>query len=168
MKVFIIAAVTTDGFIGRDENQLSLDWTSNADKVLFMQLTKRAGVVVMGSRTFATMQRTLPERRLIVYTSQPEKITLEGVEKTSEDPHELIERLKNEGAKGVAISGGAAIYDMFMKADLVDEMYLTIEPVLFGSGVRLFRDSTLDHRLTLLESRHRADGSIVLHYRINK
>jgi dihydrofolate reductase len=51
MKVFLIAAVTADGFIGRDASHLA-DWTSPEDKKLFRKLTTEAGVVVMGSKTF--------------------------------------------------------------------------------------------------------------------
>src|SRR5262245_4335105 len=131
MKVFMIAAITADGFIGRSSGH-SADWTGGADKKLFVGLTKEAGVMVMGSRTFATIGRALPGRRNIVYTSQPDKIQAGGVETTSEAPAELIKRLEGEGAAGLAVCGGATIYDLFIRAGVVDELYLTVVPVLFG------------------------------------
>ena len=114
MNVFIIAAITVDGFIGRDANHLA-DWTSPEDKKLFVKLTKQAGIIVMGSRTFATIGRALPGRRTIVYTSHPESITAEGVEATSEAPADLLARLEREGATGVAICGGASIYRLMKR-----------------------------------------------------
>ncbi|HSX16490.1 MAG TPA: dihydrofolate reductase family protein [Patescibacteria group bacterium] len=164
MKTFIIAATTADGFIGRDAGHLA-DWTGNADKKLFVKLTKEAGVVIMGSRTFKTIGRALPGRRTIVYTHHPKEITAEGVETTSEKPAQLVDRLKSEGANGVAICGGASIYKLFMEAGVVDELYITVIGKLFGTGVPLFGE-TLDVNLMLLETEKLNDKSVLLHYKV--
>lgn len=166
MKVFLIAAVTADGFIGRSSGHAA-DWTGGEDKKVFVRLTKEAGTIVMGSRTFATIGRALSGRRNIVLTSRPEQITAEGVEATSETPAQLVERLKQEGAKALAVCGGARVYYDFVRAGIVDEIYLTIIPKLFGRGVALF-DGELDASLELLEETKLADGAILLHYKIGK
>lgn len=169
MKVFIIAALTADGFIGRDEHQISMEWRSKEDGQSFMRLTKQAGVMVMGSKTFQTfrIKRVPPERRLIVYTRHPENITTEGVELTNEDPHSLVARLKKEGAAGLAVCGGAMINKLFLDSGVVDEIYLTIEPRLFGKGVTLFND-TEDVSLSLLNVEHLNKDTLLLHYSVNK
>lgn len=166
MKVFIIAALTADGFIGRDSGH-SADWTGGEDKKVFVRLTKEAGTIVMGSRTFATIGRALPGRRNIVYTSRPDQITAEGVETTSEPAKDLIARLRKEGSKAVAICGGATIYDLFMREGLIDELYLTYVPIVFGKGVTLFSDG-LDAKLDLQEQTKLDDGSVLLHYIVKK
>jgi dihydrofolate reductase len=164
----MIAAQSADGFIGKDVHQSSLDWRSRADAEFFIATTKAAGVIVMGSKTYKTfrMRRAPPGRRLIVYTSRPDKIEGDGVEVTSEDPHELIKRLKREGANAVAISGGASVYKMFLDAGLVEEVYLTIEPVFFGTGVPLF-SGEVRAKLSLIENRQLNDNTILLHYAVN-
>lgn len=164
MKTVLVAAVTADGFIGRSSDHLA-DWTGKADKKLFVQVTKEAGVMVMGSRTFATIGRALPGRRTIVYTNRPEQITAEGVETTNESPAALVARLEREGATGLAVVGGASIYAHFMAAGVVDELYLTIAPLLFGTGVPLF-NTALDHRLELLRHTPLDANTVLLHYRI--
>nr|AIA15178.1 Dihydrofolate reductase [uncultured bacterium]AIA15312.1 Dihydrofolate reductase [uncultured bacterium] len=166
MKVFIIAAVTADGFIGRSSEHLA-DWTGGEDKKVFVRLTKEAGVMVMGSRTFATIGRALPERRTIVYTHDAARITTDGVETTSEAPAGLLARLKAEGAFGVAICGGASIYELFMAAGVVDELYLTFVPIVFGKGLNLFTKERAT-KLTLLETSSLADGSVFAHYAVEK
>lgn len=166
MKTFIIAAITADGFIGRD-NGHTADWTGSADKKVFVRLTKEAGVIVMGSRTFATIGRALPERRTIVYTTHPESITAPDVEATTEPPADLLTRLEREGATAVAICGGASIYDLFVRAGLAQELYLTVTPRLFGQGLGLFEDS-LDITLTLLDSTPLDENAVLLHYAIAK
>lgn len=121
----------------------------------------------MGSKTFATIGRALPGRRNIVCTSRPQTIQVDGVEATSEQPAELLARLKKEGTPAVAICGGARIYHAFMATGLVDELYLTYVPIFFGTGVGLFADA-LDVKLQLLDTTPLAEGSILNHYAVQK
>jgi dihydrofolate reductase len=162
MKVFIIAAITADGFIGRDAKQLA-NWTSREDKRIFVELTKRAGVIIMGGNTYKTIGRALPGRRNIVYSH--ETINQEGIETTQEKPDDLIKRLEREGHTEVAICGGRQIYTMFLDAGLVDELYLTVEPVLFGQGVSL-SSSSLAASLNLKELKQLNDNVLLLHYEV--
>ncbi|MCL5782229.1 MAG: dihydrofolate reductase, partial [Patescibacteria group bacterium] len=60
MKCFIIAALSADGYIARDEHHPAF-WTSKEDKKRFVELTKRAGVVIMGSTTYTTIARPLKD-----------------------------------------------------------------------------------------------------------
>jgi dihydrofolate reductase len=166
MKVSIIAALTADGFIGRDGGH-SADWTGAEDKKVFVRLTKEAGTIVMGSRTFATIGRALPGRRNIVYTSRPNQITAEGIETTNEPAKDLISRLEKEGTQAVAICGGATIYDLFMREKLVDELYITYVPVVFGRGVTLF-SGELDSKLETKDVSQLSDGSVLVHYIVKK
>lgn len=166
MRVFIIAALTADGFIGRDSGHTA-DWTGKEDKKIFTELTKEAGVIIMGSRTHATIGRALPGRRNIVYTSRPEQVTTEGVETTSEPAKDLLARLESEGATAVAICGGTSIYDLFMREGLVDELYLTYVPLVFGKGVSLF-SGELSADLDLEKVTQLPDGAVLVHYIVKK
>jgi dihydrofolate reductase len=164
MNVILIAAITADGFIGRNSGHAA-DWTSNEDKKLFVKLTKEAGNMVMGSRTFETIGRALPGRRNIVLTSRPQDYAIDDVEFTDETVTELVKRLENEGVTSLAVCGGAHVYHQFMQAGLVNELYLTVEPVLFGAGVKLFSDE-LDVPMQLVSSEKLNDNVILLRYRV--
>ena len=164
MKTFLIAAVTADGFIARNSSHLA-SWTSKEDKQFFVEKTKKAGVVVMGLNTFKTMGKALPGRQNIVYA--PPGTALEGVEITQDDPKTLLAKLEQKGFKEVAICGGATIYTMFMEAGLVDKLYLTIEPILFGSGIHLF-NKELDKKLELQSMQKLNEQSVLLEYNVIK
>ncbi|HSW98730.1 MAG TPA: dihydrofolate reductase family protein [Candidatus Saccharimonadales bacterium] len=164
MKTVIVAAITADGFIARDSAHHA-DWTGKADKKLFVDVTTELGVMVMGARTFATINRALPGRRTIVYTSHPEAITAEGVETTQETPQQLVARLEKEGAHGLAVVGGSTIYGQFMAAGVVDELYISVAPLVFGTGVTLFNTSLQD-KLELVACSNLDPGTILLHYKV--
>ena len=162
-KAFIIAAQSADGFIAKDEKHPAY-WTSKEDKKRFVELTKQAGVVVMGSSTFATLNRPLGERRMIVYSKSPKHF--EGAETTKDDPKTLLKKLSAEGVKEVAICGGSHIYTLFMKAQVVDKIYLTIEPIFFGKGIQLFNEQ-LNFHLKLIKAEQAESGAVLLEYDVN-
>lgn len=166
MNVFIIAALTADGFIAENPTQISTAWTSKEDRKWFSQRTKEAGVMVMGSTTFATLNRALPGRLTVVYTRNiPENPEFDQTEVryTKQEPSELINQLKQEKYSEVAICGGSSIYSMFMKVGLVTKLYLTVEPKLFGKGIGLFNEE-LDVNLRLVQTQKLSDQTVLLEY----
>jgi dihydrofolate reductase len=162
IKVFIIAAQTADGFIGKDPSHPSVHWTSKEDKQHFVEMTKRAGVVVMGATTYKTIGRPMKERQTIVYSRSEE---FEGVEMSKDDPVTLIQNLEKRGFKEVAICGGSSIYTMFLKAGVVDSIHLTIEPVLFGTGISLL-NKDMNVQLELVHHHKTDGGTFLLEYKV--
>ena len=162
MKPFIIAAVTADGYIAKDDKHPAF-WTSKEDKKRFVELTKRAGVVVMGAKTFQTLPRPLKERVNIVYSRSK---AYEGTETMNLGPQELLAELEKRGHTEVAICGGSQIYTMFMKARVVDRLFLTIEPIIFGHGIKLFNEDMLFH-LKLVSSSQAENGALLLEYAVD-
>jgi dihydrofolate reductase len=168
IRCFIIAALSADGYIARDSSALSTAWTSKADKKRFVELSKRAGVVVMGQNTWKTLGgKALKDRLNIVYSPMRLDDMPEGVETTTKSPVELLAELGGRGFKEAAICGGSQIYTMFMKSGLVSKLYMTIEPIIFGDGIRLFKEG-LDCKLKLENYTQTENGSLLLEYSIVK
>ncbi len=176
MKVFIIAALSLDGFIAQEKRQSSIRWTSQEDQEHFQQATHEAGVIVMGSTTFATIGFPLPNRLNIVYSSKNKAdfiahydLNEEQVQRlcvVSLEPTQLIESLQEEGFEQVAICGGSSIYTQFLQAGVVDELRLTIEPLLFGSGIKFFTQE-LKQKLKLKSQIQLNDrGTLLLTYQL--
>src|SRR5260370_912000 len=81
-------------------------------------------------------------------------------------PERVLAELEQRGSRTAVLAGGAQIYRAFLAAGLVDELWLTIEPLAFGAGITLFGDDPLDLRLALLECRQLNADSVHLRYRI--
>jgi dihydrofolate reductase len=162
MKVYIIAAVSADGFIAKNKDQL-IDWTSKEDKKFFSEMTRKSGVMVLGGNTFRTFKALLPGRRHIVYTKG--NISNPDVETTAEEPKDLIKRLAGESLSEVAICGGSSIYSMFLDSGQVTDVYLTVEPLIFGKGVKLL-DSQSNIKLKLQSVKKLNNDTILVHYKI--
>lgn len=148
MEVVLIAAVTLDGYIAHASQESSLNWTSKEDTRWFAQKTKEIGYCVMGSTTFATINKPLPGRQIFVLSSKGEKLNSTTIgEKntvvtTNISPQELVRVLQEKGVESVAVCGGSSIYTQFLRGGLVTRLFLTVEPVLFGQGVPLLSEPT--------------------------
>ncbi len=171
MKTFIIAALTADGFIARNPGQSTLTWRSKGDRQFFIGKTKEARVVVMGLNTAKTSKRPMPDRLNIIYANSKEELPhwkdFSDWEITQKDPTALLQELSERGYEQVAICGGATIYTMFMQAGVVDKLYLSVEPVLFGAGMHLF-NKDLDAKLQLVSSKKIGEHTIVSEYDVVK
>ena len=173
MNVFLIAAITADGFIAEATDQISTAWTSKEDKKFFSERTKQAGVIVMGATTFQTIGRALPERLNIVYTKDPTKLPLDTYDQkqlraTDLPPAQLLQELEAEGFTEVAICGGASIYSLFLQSGLINKLYLTLEPVLFGKGIKLLADNPVEMKLKLISDKHLSENTLLLEYDVLK
>ena len=166
MKVILVMAMTLDGKIARDSNHPA-DWTGKDDKKKFVEITKRAGVMIMGSKTFDTIGRALPGRKNIVITRNKARKSAGNLIFTDKAPDLLLKELAQEGFQEVALIGGSIVNTLFAEADLIDEIYVTVIPVLFGRGLSLF-DCEMDARLELLGADTISDQSLMLRYRVKK
>lgn len=161
MNLILLMAMTLDGKIAKHANQLA-DWTSKADKKIFVAETKKAGVIVMGETTYNTIGRPLPGRLNLVLSLEPEKHenipgSLEFIKAT---PKEIIALLENRGFESAILGGGATVNGSFLKENLIDEIWLTIEPKLFGDGMALFNGADVDLNLELL-SLEKLDANVL-------
>lgn len=165
MRVIAIAAITADGMIGRNSLHPT-NWTSKADKQMFATASRKAGVIIMGRSTFETLPKPLTDRLQVVLTSHPDTfMPVPGVvEYTSATPAHILHNLEDRQFSEVIIGGGASIYRQFIVAGLVDVLWLTIEPLLFGAGVSLLGEDTIDLRMHLLEIVQLSEETVQLRY----
>ena len=165
MKLTLVMAVTADGKIARDSTEF-VDWTGKADKQYFVKVTKAAGVMIMGSKTFDTIGNVLPDRKNVVITTDKSRVSNhKDLVYTDQSPVEILQGLKDEGYTSATLIGGSIINTLFMEQGLVDEVHLTVVPRLFGRGLSLFKRD-LDVKMELLDVSTLEKDCLLLKYRI--
>lgn len=172
MKLILMMAQTLDGRIGKNSRQ-NADWTTKADKKAFVAETKKHGVIIMGRTTFEAMGgRPLPNRLNLILSQQPEKYAdkaqpglLEFIKGT---PQEVCDYLAAKNYQTAILGGGAKTNAMFLKAGVIDEILMTIEPKIFGIGLNFTEGEEFDLNLELLESKELGDNAVQIHYKIIK
>jgi dihydrofolate reductase len=165
MKVLLVIALTVDGKIGLTSDHFP-DWTERADKKLFMSVSKKAGVIIMGSKTFDTFGTPLPGRKHVVLTRNAERGFGGGqVVFTSKKPAEILADLEREGYNEVVLGGGSRINYLFARDRLIDEILVTFSPKIFGVGLSLFSDKIIMD-LALLETGILGEHTVFARYRV--
>jgi dihydrofolate reductase len=167
MQVILLMASTVDGKIARDSNQF-VDWTGKADKKYFVELTKKAGVMIMGSTTYDTIGKPLPGRLNIVMTrDKARQSDQDNLIFTDLPPARILEDLEKKGYTSAALIGGATVNALFARENLITQVHLTLVPRLFGSGLSLFAPPIdLDMGLTFESCQDIGDGHLLLIYHV--
>lgn len=158
-------------FTRGDESDIHL-WSSKEDNDHFIRLRDAYSLIVMGSGTYETIRETLQlsENKLrVVLTENPHRYAKERVENqlefSSESPEILVERLSKRGYKKTLLVGGSAVAASFFKAHLVNEVYLTIEPKIFGKGTSLRTKKIINADLKLVSVKKiNKKGTLLLRY----
>ena len=130
---------------------------------------ERTGVSVMGRRMFDAGEQSWPEEApfhtpVFVVTHTPRDPWVrpggttfhfvdDGIESALDQAREAA------GDRDVRISGGAETIQQYLDAGLVDEFSITLAPVLFGTGIRLF-DHVDPDRLALTQTRSDASSRV--------
>lgn len=171
MDVILLMAQTLDGKIARTSDHFA-NWTGKEDKRFFMEETKKAGVVIMGSKTFEVMGDPLPDRYNIIMTRDKSK-NYKGI-RDSEDfaftglpPESILLFLKFMNYDRAFLIGGSEVNTAFAQADLIDKVFVTIVPKFFGKGLSIFTDD-LYTDLIFKSQQTFKDGGILLKYDVKK
>lgn len=169
-SVFI--AISLDGFIARADG--GIDWLTTVERpgedYGFGAFFGAVDTLVLGRKTYETALGfdawPYAGKRVVVLTRDPSRAPRHGEELTSSELPALLERLGDQGARHVYLDGGVTI-GRALAAGVVDELTVSIIPVLLGEGLPLAPHVGRDAGLTLLEHRAFPSGLVQLRYRVS-
>jgi dihydrofolate reductase len=168
MKVTLYMASTPNGFIARADK--TTPWLEGSWKS-YEAIVKAMGAMIVGASTYELMRvgeelEKIGNPSLAVLTHSEKQD--DGAVMFATSPAQAIERLSARGFTQVVVGGGAQCNAAFLKAGLVDEIILDIEPILFGHGLPLFSQCALEVPLELIETKKFAANEIQLRYKVIK
>ena len=158
MKCSVYIATSIDGFIARKDG--SIDWleiTTVPDSreeenfLDFFEYTRSVDCMVMGRKSMETIasmnlkpdQWPYGKTKIIVLSKTVSEIP-ESLSKLTDQMDifsgsikELVEKLEGDGYQHAYIDGGKTIQS-FLKEGLIQEMTVTVLPILIGEGIPLF------------------------------
>ena len=174
IRVFI--AQSLDGFIAGPGDDLS--WLPGGDAQQegvyedsgYESLMEQSVALLMGRRTFDVVGGfgawPYGDKPVFVATSRPLECDEPTVRAVSGTPQELLAAVRADvGEGGIYLDGGALIRS-FLDAGLVDEVTVTVIPVILGEGVPLFAGASGRHALRLEQSRELGAGIVQMRYSV--
>ena len=124
----------------------------------FYRLEKECGVMVMGRRTYKIWGNDFPCKEVVnvVMTSKQhliEQKTPNNVVFTNKSPKGVIQIIKRKGFTKLFLIGGMKLNTSFFQENLIDEVYLSVHPLLFGMGKTLLNEIDYEKSLRLLDAK---------------
>lgn len=171
LSIFIAASL--DGYIAKPNDDLSFLKLveKEGEDYGYAEFTANIDTIIIGRKTYDWVLGKIGashydngERNVYVITRNEKP----GVGKTTfytGDLTELVQQLKRENGKNIYCDGGAEIVNELLKNDLIDELIISVIPVLVGNGTRLFEDGRPEQQLEFLGAKTFDTGLTQLHYK---
>jgi dihydrofolate reductase len=172
MKTILIFVSTLDGKVTKWGDPHIKLWSSHQDQDYYKKIWGESRLIIMGSNTFnAEPLSPSSNHQLIVMTGHPDKyksLEISGqIEFTKESPLELTARFKRKGHEQMLVIGGPHIATSFLKEQLIDELWLTWEPKIFGAGGNFVTEGDLDINLHLINcEKVNEQGTLITKYAV--
>jgi len=182
-KIIVTEFVSLDGVmedLGGAENFKYGGWTFEIDRgegdKFKLDETMDTAALLLGRKTYEGFAEAWPSREgefADKFNTMPKYVvsaTLDNPEWTNTtvlkgDAVEAVKKLKAEQDGNIVVHGSRQLAQTLIENDLVDELRLMVFPVVLGSGMRLFGETSDKKRLQLVESRTVGDGVLVLIYK---
>jgi dihydrofolate reductase len=130
------------------------------DAVLMGRNTYEVGLKEGFSNPYPTMQQ-------YVFSHTMQRSPDPNVTLVRNNTVEVVRDLKQGSGKAIWLCGGAALAATLFTPNLIDQLIVKLNPVLFGSGIPLFAPVGKQTALALTEHKRYRSGHMVLFYRIN-
>jgi dihydrofolate reductase len=138
----------------------------------------RTGALLLGRRTYEDFYQVWPNRKdgnpftpvlnnalkYVASRTRQEPLPWMNSKLLAGSAEEHVANLRRQPGKDIVILGSGMLVQSLLRAGLIDELMLTISPILLGSGRRLFADQSPAHTLRLVESRTTTKGVLVTRY----
>jgi len=169
-KLILYISMSLDGYIA-DSND-DLNFLSMVEKkgedYGYANFTKTIDTVIIGRRSYdkvISMGFEYPHSDKDVYIiTRTVKPSIGNFTYYSGSLKELILTLKRKKGKNIYCDGGAEIVNELFKDNLIDEIIISIIPIMLGDGVSLFKDGRPELKLRLIDTKQFEKGLVQLHY----
>lgn len=164
-RLILNLAVSLDSFI--EDAHGGFDWCLTDQDYGMTDLLSRVDAIILGRKSYDLLVHLepapYPGKKKYVFSRTHLKLPQE-----TEQLHDIasVRQLKASPGKDIWLYGGASLAGQLINAGLVDELQLSVHPILLGSGKPLF--TGLDHRIYfVLHNTITYDSGLVqLHYHL--
>lgn len=173
-KLILYISCTLDGYIAKPHDDLSFlkRVEKEGEDYGYQDFVESIDAVIVGRRTYDWVVNQgfeFPHRDKECYIITRQNRPAEGnLTFYNGDLLELVQALKAKKGKNIYCDGGAQVVNLLMQKKLIDEIILSIVPVVVGAGTKLFQPDIPEQELELISSRSYATGLVQLHYRAGR
>jgi len=141
------------------------------------QSMANTGAILLGRRTYEDFHRVWPKRtespfsailnntlKYVASRSLKEPLPWMNSRLLAGNAEDTVAELRQQAGKDIVILGSGMLVQSLLRHNLIDELMLTIHPIVLGSGRRLFPDGGARAALRLVDSTATSKGVIIARY----
>ncbi len=175
-KLSLFIAMSLDGYIAQPNDDLSFlkIVEKEGEDYGYSAFTETIDTLIIGRRTYDYVLKEIGSshydngQRDVYVITRTERPQIGRTIFYTGDIADLVKRLKSEKGKNIYCDGGAEVINELLKYDLIDELIISVVPVLLGDGTRLFKDGRPEQILEFIEAKKFDTGLAQLHYKRKK
>jgi len=169
----IYIATSLDGYIAKPNDDLGFLKLveKEGEDYGYSEFTETIDTIILGRKTYDWVLKEIGTShydngdRNVYVISRTERTAIGKTTFYTGDLTALVQKLKAENGKNIYCDGGAEIINELLKKDLVDEMIISIIPILLGDGTRLFQDGRPEQELEFVKAKTFETGLTQVHYK---
>jgi dihydrofolate reductase len=167
-KLILGVAISLDGFIEGPNGEY--DWCFTDQDYGLSDFFKRVDAVFMGRKSYEVVAAAedgnswMPKMKEYVFSTTM-STAKPGITLVSADVEQRVREIKQEPGKDIWLFGGASLTRSLMAVGLVDELWLSVHPILLGAGKPMFSGITERIPLQLIDSQTYSTGLVSVKYR---
>ena len=165
-KVLVNLAVTLDGYIAGPNGEY--DWCLTDADYGITAFLESVDDLLIGRKSFDIMLQYGPpyaDKTHYVFSRTMKGSAYENVVIVNNDIPAFVAQLKKKEGRNLWLYGGGELIDVVYEAGLIDELHLSVHPLVLGNGIPLFKKAA-KRNLQLLKSIPYESGLVQLIYRI--
>jgi dihydrofolate reductase len=187
-KLKLQVQISVDGFIAGPNGEMDwITWEADNDFINYVtELTDSSDSMLLGRKlaegfipywtnivsnpedpqySFAKKMVDTPK---FVFSKTLDKSEWANTELAKGDLVTEINKIKSQPGKDIIMYGGANFASSVIKAGLIDEYHLFVNPAAIGKGMAIFNTLESNQKLSFVKATPFSSGIVVLHYNPKK
>jgi len=168
-KIILNLCTSLDSFIEGANGEI--DWCFTDQDYSMTEFLNRIDSIFFGRKSYEQLIRVMPDafadKKKIVFSKTLQKNDTNS-RIISENVKGEVNEIINKPGKDIWLFGGASLTSSMLKLNLIDELMISVHPLILGKGKPLFIDIENRKKLSLIDTKTFSTGLVQLYYKINK
>jgi dihydrofolate reductase len=166
-KISLFIASSLDGYIARNSGEI--DWLFTDQDYGYTEFIAEVDTLIMGNKTYQQVlgfgEYPYSDKEVFVLSKTLQGEAENKAKFVSDDWQDFIKSLRQSNGGVIWLVGGGQTIHYFLKHGFIDELILSIHPIILGSGIPLIvNDPSIETKLNLKEVKNYNSGLVQLSY----
>jgi dihydrofolate reductase len=173
-RLVYYVATTVDGFIAHEDGSIEGFVAAGKHVTDYVKSLAAFDAVLMGRKTYEFGYRyglkpgepAYPGKMNYVIARSLEEFDHPEVRVIRDNVPAFVQSLKEQDGGAIYLCGGGQLAGFLLGHELIDELTLKVNPIVFGKGIRLFGGSIKQFNLSLNDTKVYSNGVMFHNYDI--